>query len=66
MQCTPKVTKPALVKLTSNHILQLLSMIAWGVGAMLLNMLVKLECNENLAFVIRMTQTKYEKALKGV
>jgi hypothetical protein len=41
-------------------------MIAWGVGAMLLNMLVKLECNENLAFVIRMTQTKYEKALKGV
>jgi hypothetical protein len=37
LQYTPELPKPALVKLTSNHILQLLNMTAWGVGAMHLN-----------------------------
>ncbi len=32
LQYTLEILKPTLVKLTSNHILQLLSMAAWGVG----------------------------------
>ncbi len=57
---------PALVRwLASNHIFQLLGMIAWGVGAILFNMQAKLECNKDLTLVIQTTQTWYAKALKG-
>jgi hypothetical protein len=65
-QYTPKMPKPALVKLAFSHILRLLSMTTWGVGAMPLNVQAKLEHNENLALMIRMTRAKYAKALKGV
>ncbi len=37
LQYTPELPKPALVRLVSSHILPLLSMTAWGVVAMLLN-----------------------------
>jgi hypothetical protein len=58
LQYTPKLPKPALVRLTFRHILRFLGMIAWGVGAMPFNVKVKLERDEDLALVIRMTQTK--------
>ncbi len=53
------------VKLASSHILQLLGMIAWGVGVIPLNMQAKLERDEDLALVIWMIQAKYGKVLKG-
>jgi hypothetical protein len=40
-------------------------MFAWGVGAIPLNVQAKLKCDENLALVIRITQIRYAKALKG-
>jgi len=52
LQYTLELFKLALVKLISNHILRLLGMIAWGVGAMPLNVQAMLEHDENLAFVI--------------
>jgi hypothetical protein len=42
-------------------------MIAWGVGAIILfNVKAKLEHDEDLALVIRVTQAKYAKAFKNV
>jgi hypothetical protein len=41
-------------------------MIAWGCGGIPLNVQAKLECNEDLAFVIRTIQVEYVKALKGI
>jgi hypothetical protein len=38
--------------LASNHILWLLGMTTWGVGAILFNVQAKLKCNEDLAIVI--------------
>jgi len=55
LQYTPKLLKPALVRLMSNHILRLLSIIAWGVGAMPLNVKAKLERDEDLALMIQVT-----------
>jgi hypothetical protein len=52
LQYTPEVFKPAFVKLTFNHILWLLGMTTWGVGAILLNVQTKLKRNENLAIMI--------------
>jgi hypothetical protein len=52
LQYTPKVFKPTYVRLSFNHILWLLGMTTWGVGAILLNVQAKLECNEDLAIVI--------------
>jgi hypothetical protein len=46
---TPKVPKPTPIKLASSHILQLLGMTTWGVGAIPLNVQAKLE---ELALVI--------------
>jgi hypothetical protein len=46
LQYTHKVLKPALVKLTFSHILQLLGMIAWGVGVIPFNVQAKLEHDE--------------------
>ncbi len=66
MQYTFEVPIPTLVKLASNHILQLLGMIAWGVGVMFLNVQAKLECDEDLALMIRTIRTKYAKELRGV
>jgi hypothetical protein len=66
LQYTFEVPKPTLVKLAFNHILQFLGMIAWGVGAMPLNIHAKLEHDEDLAFVIGAIQTEYAKELKGV
>jgi len=66
LQYTPKVPKPTLVKLTSSHILWLFNMTTWGVGAIPLNVQAKLECDEDLAFVIRITQTKYAKVFKAL
>jgi hypothetical protein len=40
-------------------------MIAWGGGAMLLKVQVKLERDEDLALVIQASQVEYAKALKG-
>jgi len=57
------------VKLAFSHILRLLGMVAWGVGAMPFNMQTKLEHDEDLALVIQViqaTQARYAKALKGV
>jgi hypothetical protein len=65
LQYTPEVPKPALVRLTSNHILRLLGMSTLGVGVMLLNVQTMLEHDENLALVIRITQAEFAKALKG-
>ncbi len=59
---TPKVPKPTPIKLASSHILQLLGMTTWGVGAIPLNVQAKLE---ELALVIWATWAKYAKALKG-
>jgi hypothetical protein len=64
-QYTPKVPKFAFIKLTSNHIHQIFGMITWGCGGIPLNVQTKLECNEDLAFVIQTTRIKYAKALKG-
>jgi hypothetical protein len=58
LQYTPKVLKPALVRLVSNHILRLPSMTTWGVGAIPLNVHAKLERNEDLAIVIRTIQAR--------
>jgi hypothetical protein len=52
LQYTPKLPKPTFVRLTSSNILRLLSVTAWGVGAMLFNVNAKLEHNEDLALVI--------------
>jgi hypothetical protein len=43
LQYTLEVFKPTLVKLSFNHILQLFGMIAWGMGAMPLNMQANLK-----------------------
>jgi len=56
LQYTPKMPKPALARLTSNHILRLPNMTTWGVGAIPLNVHAKLECNEDLAIIIRAIQ----------
>jgi hypothetical protein len=40
-------------------------MTTWGVKAIPLNVQAKLKCNEDLTLVIRTTQAKYAKALKG-
>jgi hypothetical protein len=65
LQYTLEVHKSTLVKLSFSHILQLFVMIAWGVGAMPLNVQAKLEHDEDPAFVIRLTRTEYAKAFKG-
>ncbi len=52
MQDTLKIPKPTLVKLASSHILQLIGMTTWGVGALPFNMQAKLEHDENLALMI--------------
>ncbi len=52
LQYTPEVFKLAFVKLTFNHILWLLGMTTWGVGAILLNVQAKLKHNEDLAIMI--------------
>jgi hypothetical protein len=52
LQYTPKVPKLALVKLAFSHILWLLDMTTWGVGAMFLNVQAKLEHDGDLALVI--------------
>jgi len=39
-------------------------MITWGVGSIPLNVKAKVECDENLAIVIRMIWARYAKALK--
>jgi len=51
--------------LAFSHILQLLGMTTWGVEAIHLNVHGKLECDEDLALVIRTTPTRYAKVLKG-
>jgi hypothetical protein len=67
LQWTLEILMPALVKLASNHILQLLGIIAWGVGAISpFNMKAKLEHDENLALVIQTIQAEYAKAFKGI
>jgi len=63
---TPKVPKPALVKLTSSHILELFGMIAWGVGSIVFNVQAKVECDEDLAIVIQMIRTIYVKGFKDI
>jgi hypothetical protein len=55
--------KLALVRLAFNYVLQLLGMIAWGVGVIPFKMQAKLKCNENLAFMIQATRAKYLKVL---
>jgi hypothetical protein len=60
-----KFFKLTLVKLAFGHILQLFGIIARGVGSTSLNMHAKLKCNEELAFVIQVIQTRYAKAFKG-
>jgi hypothetical protein len=63
MKDTPKVFKPALVKLASIAIFELLGMTTWGVGS--INVQAKVKCDEDLVVVIRRIQVKYVKALKG-
>jgi hypothetical protein len=53
------------MKLASSHIFCLLYTIAWGVGAIPLNVQAKLECNEDLALMIQAIQAKYANALRG-
>jgi len=65
LQYTPKVPKPTIVKLTSSHILWLLGMITWGVGAIPPNVQAKLERDEDFALVIQTSRARYVKALKG-
>ncbi len=66
LQYTPEVPTLRFVKLTSNHIFQLLGMITWGVGTISpFNMKAKLECDEDLALVIQTIQAEYAKAFKG-
>jgi hypothetical protein len=49
---TPKALKLTLVKLASNHILQLLGMTTLGVGSIPLNMQAEVEHDEDLAIMI--------------
>jgi hypothetical protein len=66
LQYTLEVPTLTFVKLTSNHIFQLLGMITWGVGAINpFNMKAKLECDEDLALVIQTIQAEYAKPFKG-
>ncbi len=53
------------MKLAFTHILHLIGMTTWGVGAIPLNMQAKLECDEDLALVIQTTQVGYAKTFKG-
>jgi hypothetical protein len=62
---TPKVPKPALVKLAFSAILDLLGMTTWGVGSIPFNVQGHVECYEDLAIVIQATQARYAKAFKG-
>jgi hypothetical protein len=41
-------------------------MTAWGVGAIPFNVQAKLECNEDFALMIQVTQVRYAKAFRGV
>jgi hypothetical protein len=66
LQNTLEVLKLAFEKLAFNHILPLFGMTTWGVGAILLNMQAKLECDENLTLVIQATRVGYAKTFKGV
>jgi hypothetical protein len=66
LQYTPEVHRSALIKLTLSHILRLLGMIAWDVGATPFNVQAKLKHDEDLAFVIQVIRTRYAKALKSV
>ncbi len=65
LQYTHEMLKPTLAKLAFSHIFQLLGMIAWGVGAIPLNVQTKLQCDEDLALVIRLIRARYAKALKS-
>ncbi len=65
LQYTIEVPKLTFVKLTSRHILQLLSLTAWGVGSIPLNMQAKLKHDEDFALMIRVTRAGYAKTLKG-
>jgi hypothetical protein len=66
LQYTHEVLKPTLVRLAFSHIFQLFGMIPWGVGAIPLNVQTKLECDEDLALVIRLIRVGYAKALKSI
>jgi hypothetical protein len=65
LQYTLEVLKPALVRLAFSHIFQFVGMIAWGVGAIPLNVQSKPECDEDLALVIRLTRAEYAKAFRS-
>jgi hypothetical protein len=51
LEYTLEMLKLALVRLASNHILQLFGMTTWGVGSIPFNVQAKLEHNENLVVV---------------
>jgi len=50
---TLEVPKLVVIKLTFSAILDLLGMTTWGVGSIPLNVKAKVECDEDLAIVIR-------------
>ncbi len=53
LQYTLEMPKPTFVKVTFSHILQLPSMITWGVGAIPFNVHAKLERNKDFTIIIQ-------------
>ncbi len=62
-QCPP-FQKPTLVKLTSEQLLQMLGLNAWGVGTVPQNATSQMEKDEDLQEIIRSTHCIYARRLK--
>jgi hypothetical protein len=62
-QCPP-FPKPALVKLTSEQLLKVLGLNAWGVGSVLRDATSRMEKDEDLQGMIRSTRCVYARQLK--
>ncbi len=62
-QCPP-LLKPILVKVTSEQLLQVLSLNAWGMGSVFQDATSRMEKDENLQKMIRSTHSTYARRLK--
>jgi hypothetical protein len=62
-QCPP-LPKPALVRLTSEQLLKVLGLNAWGVGSVARDATSRMEKDENLQGMIRSTRCVYARQLK--
>jgi hypothetical protein len=58
------IPKPALVKLASKQLLQMLGLNAWGMGSVVRNATSWMKKNEDLQEMIRSTHCEYAQQLK--